>query len=104
MVLMIDIQKEARNHYVARACVGGVEVTDVVAYERIAAAIAGQASAIPEGFAHFVEFTYSGMSTGTQLPSEAVACAEELANRLVQLQATAHELNRHLSGSATPAA
>lgn len=91
MILVVDIEKVAAGRYVAQACIGGVEVTDAVAYGRIDAAIADQAMSIPDGFAHFVQFTYGGMSTETLLLHEAASRAPVLANRLVYLNAVAHE-------------
>ena len=94
VILIVDIEKVAAGQYVAQACIGGINVTDAVAYDRIDTAIADQALSIPDGFAHFVQFTYDGMSTETLLPHEAATRASALASRLVYLNALAHERNR----------
>ena len=65
LILTIDFDKEARGNYVARAEVGGVLVTEPNLYDGISTAIRQEALNIPPGFAHFLEFTYNGMSTGT---------------------------------------
>lgn len=90
--LTIDINKESPGLYSACAMSGGVAVTDAVAYDRIENAICGEAKSIPPGFAYFVEFTYSGMSTGTLTIPDAVVRASELANRLIDLIAEEHRI------------
>jgi len=90
MILTIDINKEMPGVYIARAQEGGVLVTEPETYDRIETAIREQALSIPDGFAHFVEFTYGGMSTGTFAIAEVPAKAAELADRLVALNAEMH--------------
>lgn len=90
MILTIDINKEMPGIYVVRAQEGGVLVTQPETYDRIETAIREQALGIPDGFAHFVEFTYGGMSTGTFAIAEVPAKAAELADRLVALNGEMH--------------
>ena len=90
MILTIDINKEMPGIYIARAQKGGVLVTEPETYDRIETGIREQALGIPDGFAHFVEFTYGGVSTGTFAIAEVPARAAELADRLVTLNAEMH--------------
>ena len=69
---------------------GGVLVTVPEPYYRIETAIREQALSIPDGFAHFVKFTYGGMSTDTFAINELPPKAAELADRLVALNAEIH--------------
>jgi hypothetical protein len=85
LILTIDIDKEARGNYVARAHQGGVLVTKPELYDSISNAIRQEALGIPPGFAHFLEFTYNGMSTGTFAVEDVPPKAVELADRLVAL-------------------
>ena len=90
--ITIDISKNAPGVYTARAMSGGVLIPDPEAYDRIETAIRSEAWSIPEDFAHFVEFTYAGMSTGTLTISDAIARASQLADRLVELVAQQHRI------------
>ena len=90
--ITIDINKDAPGVYTARAMSGGVLITDPEAYDRIENAIRSEARSIPEGFAHFVEFTYAGMSTGTLTISDAITRASQLADRLTELVAQQHRI------------
>ncbi|HYW55771.1 MAG TPA: hypothetical protein VE934_02330 [Polaromonas sp.] len=90
--LTIDINKDAPGVYTAHAMNGDVLVTDPNSYDRIEAAIRGEASNIPEAFACFVVFTYGGISTGTLTIAEAIARASQLADRLIELIAEEHRL------------
>jgi hypothetical protein len=92
LILTIDIDKEARGNYVARVHQRGLLVTEPVAYDGISTAIRQEASNIPPGFAHFVEFTYNGMSTGTYAVEDVPAKAVEMAARLVALNHQMHLL------------
>ena len=65
-------------------------MTEPETYGCIAEAIREQAIDIPVGFAHFIQFTYGGMSTGTFAIAVLPAKAAELANRLVALNAEMH--------------
>ena len=71
--------------YIARTVHGGVLVTEPSSYESVEAAIRSEALNIPADFAHFIEFSYGGMSTGTHLIEETPAKAGELADRLMAL-------------------
>ncbi|MCP5262969.1 MAG: hypothetical protein H6929_16565 [Rhodoferax sp.] len=90
MILRIDINKEAPGTYIARAHNNRVLVTEPETYDQIETAIREQTLNIPDEFAHFVEFTYGCMSTGTFAVAEVPARAAELANRLVALNAEMH--------------
>ncbi|EJL79067.1 hypothetical protein PMI15_04055 [Polaromonas sp. CF318] len=92
LILNIDIDKEARGNYVARAHQGNVLVTEPELYDSISTAIRQEALAIPPSFAHFVEFTYNGMSTGTYAVEDVPGKAAELADRLVALNHQMHIL------------
>lgn len=92
MILTIDIDKEAPGTYVARVHQAGVLATDPVAYDSISSAIQREALNVPQGFAHFLEFTYNGISTGTYAIDEVPAKAVELADRLVALNHHMHLL------------
>jgi hypothetical protein len=101
MILTIDINKELPGIYVARAEQCGVLVTEPQSYDCIEVAIREQALNTPPGFAHFVEFTYGGMSTGTLAVEEVPAMAKDLADRLVALNAEMYriaELRRPVGG------
>jgi hypothetical protein len=95
MIVMVDIEKAAPGCYVAQARCGGVECAEAVTYGRIDEAIAEQAGAMPDDFAPFIQFTYGGMSTETLQPEEAVSRAVQLADRLMVLQAVAHQHNEN---------
>ncbi|WP_332701323.1 hypothetical protein [Devosia sp.] len=92
LILTVDIDKEARGNYVARVHQGGVLATEPELYDSISTAIRQEALAIPPGFAHFLEFTYNGMSTGTYAVEEVPGKADELADRLVALNHQMHIL------------
>ncbi|SDN51233.1 hypothetical protein [Polaromonas sp. JS666] len=92
LILTIDINREVRGVYVARAEQGGVLVTPPRTYDSIATAIRQEALCVPPGFAHFLEFTYDGMSTGTHPIEDVPDKAVELADRLVTLNHQMHML------------
>lgn len=92
MILTLDIHKEAPGIYVARLENGGVLVTEPTEYNSIEAAISGEASAVPEGFAHFMEVRYHGYSSGTELIEALPAKASAIADRLIALVAEGHRL------------
>ena len=94
MILTVDIEKEMPGSYVARASVGGVEVTAHQIYDRIETAIRQQALNVPEGFANFIQFSYYGMSTGTYAIKEVPPLAAQMADRLVALIAEQHQINQ----------
>lgn len=97
MILTIDIDKQVPGVYVARATQGGVLVTEPEKYGKIEEAIRQEALNVPPGFAHFLEFTYGGMSTGTFPVQDVPAKAGELADRLVYLIAQMHEIDEQRS-------
>ena len=90
MILTVHINKEVPGVYLARACQGSVEVIAAESYDRIEAAIRGEANRA-EGWAAFLNFTYGGMSTGTYPIQDVQSKAGELADRLVYLNALLHE-------------
>ena len=92
MILSIDITKQAPGIYEARATQSDVLVTEPETYDRIETAIREEARNIPDGFAHFVEFTYYGMSTGTLMIQDAIERAGELADRLMELISEEHRI------------
>lgn len=92
MILTLDIQKEAPGIYVARVENAGELVTKAAVYNSIEAAISGEASAVPDGFAHFLEIRYDGFSSGTELIEAVAGKATEIANRLIALVAERHRL------------
>ncbi|MDP9607230.1 UNVERIFIED_ORG: hypothetical protein J2W38_007051 [Variovorax paradoxus] len=93
MILTLDIHKEAPGIYIARVENSGVLVTEPAEYNSIEAAISGEASAVPEGFAHFMEVRYYGFSSGTELIEALPPKAGAIANHLVALVAEGHRLN-----------
>lgn len=93
MILTIDIDKEVPGVYVARVLQGRELVTESETYSKIEDAIRQEALNVPPNFAHFIEFTYGGMSTGTYPIQEVPAKAGELADRLVHLVAQMQEID-----------
>lgn len=98
MILTIDINKIVPGIYEARPAVHGVQAREPENYDRIDTAIR-QEALDAMGFANFLEFTYGGMSTGTLPTADVPARAEELANKLVALNAQMREIDeqRHSS-------
>ena len=92
MILTINIAKQAPGTYVARTMKAGQLATEPQIYDRIETAILEEAQSLPEGFAHFVEFTYYGLSTGTLEIQDAIDRAGQLADRLMVLTATQHRI------------
>lgn len=92
MILTLDIEKAAPGIYIAHAMNGGVLVTEPAEYNSIEAAIAAEAQAVPEGFAHFMEIRYYGCSSGTELIEALPRKASAIADRLVALVAELHRL------------
>lgn len=90
IVLTLQIDKIQSGVYRAEVLCRGVQVIEPTSHERISEAIRGEASAVPNGFAHFMEVRYCELSSGTiplwQVPSR----ADEIAERLVELM---HEMN-----------
>lgn len=96
MILTIDINKEAPSIYTARTMNGGMPVTDPETYDRVETAIREEALNVPPGFAHFIEFTYGGISTGTYAIAEVPEKAGALADRLIALIAEQHRIMESL--------
>lgn len=92
MILTLDIEQAGPSLYIARAMDGDVLVTEPTGYASIEAAIAGEAQAVPEGFAHFMEVRYEGFSSGTELIEALPAKASAIADRLIALVAASHRL------------
>ena len=92
MILTLDIHKEVPGIYTARLLNAGAMVTDPREYNSIEAAIAGEASEVPDGFAHFIEVRYCGFSSGTDLIEAVAGKATAIADRLVALVAEGHRL------------
>ncbi|MDR6453907.1 hypothetical protein [Variovorax paradoxus] len=92
MILTLDIHKEVPGIYTARLLNGGALVTEPREYNSIEAAIAGEASDVPDGFAHFMEVRYYGFSSGTEAIEAVAGKAPAIADRLVALVAEGHRL------------
>ncbi|WP_431106637.1 hypothetical protein [Variovorax paradoxus] len=92
MILTLDIHKEVPGIYTARVENAGELVTKAAAYNSIEAAISGEAKAVPEGFAHFMEVRYYGFSSGTETIEAVASKAPAIADRLVALVAEGHRL------------
>lgn len=92
MILTLDIHKEVPGIYTARLLNAGALVTEPREYNSIESAIAGEASDVPDGFAHFMEVRYYGFSSGTELIETVAGKATSIADRLVALVAEGHRL------------
>ena len=88
----IHIRSTAPGIYLAHATHGGTEYKPAESYDRMEDAIQAEAYNIPDGFAHFLVFTYGGMSTGTVTIAEAIARSVVLADRLIELVTEEHEI------------
>lgn len=90
-ILTFEIDKiESGVYRVAVTC--GIEVTELGVHSSIEECIREEALAVPDGFAHFVEVRYHGLSSGTLRLSDAPAQAREIADRLVALTGEMHAL------------
>lgn len=92
MILTLDIHKEVPGIYIARVENAGEPVTKSAAYNSVEAAISGEAKAVPQGFAHFMEVRYDGFSSGTELIETVSGKASAIADRLIALVAEGHRL------------
>lgn len=92
MILTLDIHKEVPGIYTAQLLNAGALVTAPREYNSIEAAIAAEASDVPNGFAHFMEVRYYGFSSGTDLIGAVAAKAPAIADRLIALVAEGHRL------------
>lgn len=93
MILTLDIHKEVPGIYTARLLNAGALVTEPREYNSIEAAIVGEASDVPDGFAHFMEVRYYGFSSGTDLIEALPGKASAIANHLIGLVAEWHRLD-----------
>lgn len=93
MIVSLEIDKIESGCYRAAVLHGNVEACVPSLHSSIEQAIHEEASAVPEGFAHFIEPRYQGFSAGTVTLAQARDRASELADRLVALVALAHELS-----------
>lgn len=84
-VLTLQIHKESSGMYLAEVLWNRSLVTDPVLYASISEAIQMEASAVPEGFANFMEIRYQDLSSGTMPLVLAQSQSKEVADRLVNL-------------------
>lgn len=89
-ILTPQIDKMEPGVYRAEASAHGVPVADESMHSSLAEAIREEALAVPDGFAHFMEGRFCGLSSGTISLSELPSQAEKVANRLVALLADMH--------------
>lgn len=87
MVLTIQIDRIDSGLYRAKVLCGGVEVTESSQYISIAEAIREEATAVPDGFAHFADVIYGGASSGTILLALLPERASQVADQLVAIVA-----------------
>jgi hypothetical protein len=81
----LQIDKVQSGVYHAEVLCRGAQVTNPTSHARISDAIREEALAVPDGFAHFMEVRYCGLSSGT-IPLGLIAeQADAIANRLVAL-------------------
>ncbi|MBS79018.1 hypothetical protein [Variovorax sp.] len=92
MILTLDIHKETSGVYIARVESSGTLVTEPAEYSSIEAAIQGESSSVPDGFAHFMEVRYYGFSSGTELIEALPGKARAIADRLMAFVAEGHRL------------
>lgn len=92
MILTLDIHKEASGVYIAQVESDGVLVTEPSQYRSIEAAIEGESSGVPDGFAHFMEVRYYGFSSGTELIEALPRKAGAIADRLTAFVAESYRL------------
>lgn len=85
-ILAFEIDKIQSGVYRVAVTCGG-EVTEPGIHSSIEECIREEALAVPDGFAHFVEVRYHGLSSGTLRLSDAPGQAREIADRLVALTA-----------------
>ncbi|WP_066161144.1 hypothetical protein [Hydrogenophaga pseudoflava] len=91
-IITLQIDKVAAGVYRAEAQVHGGAVTEPSVHSSISEAIGETARAVPDGFAHFMEVRYCGLSSGTVGLLEAAQQSEEIASRLVALLAEMHAI------------
>ncbi len=92
-ILTLQIDKIVSGLYRAEVLQNGAQVTPPNTHSSISEAIKEEALAVPDGFAHFMEVRYYGLSSGTiallQLPQQ----AETVAERLVELRKELHHID-----------
>jgi len=93
MVLTFEIDRIQPGQYRAIATARGGAVTQPGIYSGIEEAIRKEVEAVPEGFAHFGEVHYGGMSSGTYPLHELAKKASEIADRLMWLISKSRDLN-----------
>jgi hypothetical protein len=86
-IITLLIDKIQSGMYRAEAQSHGSTVTAPSEYSSISDAIRGEARAVPEGFACFLEVRFCGLSSGTLGLEEAAQQSEAIASRLVSLNA-----------------
>lgn len=91
-ILTLQIDKVLPGQYRTEVREGSSQVTDESMHSSIADAIREEALAVPEGFAHFMEVRYHGMSSGTYALRDLTQQADAVADRLVSLLAEMHEI------------
>lgn len=84
-ILTLQIDKVQPGLYRAEVSEHGAQVTDESMHASIAEAIREEAQAVPDGFAHFMEVRYCGLSSGTIALGELPQQAEAVADRLMTL-------------------
>lgn len=94
MLVTFQIDKVQSGAYRVVALSAGVEVTEPEVYPSIEDAIREEAAAVPPGFAHFVDVTYGGASSGTIHLQSLSARASQVADQLVSVVAEMHCIAR----------
>ena len=84
-ILTLQIDKICSGVYRAEALSNGGPVTEPSEYSSISEAIREEALAVPDGFAHFMEVRFCGLSSGTLGLAEVAQQSEPIASRLVSL-------------------
>lgn len=84
-ILTLQIDKISSGVYRAEAQSNGGQVTEPSEYRSISEAIREEALAVPDGFAHFMEVRFCGLSSGTLGLAEVAQQSEPIASRLVSL-------------------
>lgn len=81
-ILTLHIDHVAPGRYRTEVSEHGASVTKECMFSSISEAIREEALSVPEGFAHFMEVRYCGLSSGTialsALPDQSNAVAEHL--------------------------
>src|SRR5690606_24128322 len=91
-ILTLQIDKISSGLYRAEVQSHNVQVADEGTHPSISEAIRKEALAVPDGFAHFMEVRYCGLSSGTFAIAEMAQQADVLADRLMELLAEMHRV------------